>query len=88
MTRLNARLDADLANKLELLKQRTRKTTSEIIRESIELYYRQTERGGGASIAAAFEGAGFVGCADGEENLSESYKDQLAELIQRKGEPG
>jgi hypothetical protein len=84
MTRLNARLAPDLAAKLELLKRRTKKNVTEIVHESIELYYRQTSEGGATSSGEAFESSGFVGCADGEENLAADYKRLLADLIERK----
>lgn len=81
--RLNARLDDDLAEKLDLLQRRTRKNVTEIVRESIELYYRHTKE---ATDGARhlLEASGFVGCADAEVDLSARYKDLLADLAAAK----
>ena len=88
MTRLNARLGPDLEAKLEFLKRRTKKNATEIVRESIEMYYWHTREGSSKSGRAAFDQSGFVGCADAEEGLSSGYKQILADQLERKtGKP-
>ncbi len=82
-TRLNARLDGALAQKLEFLKRRTNKSVTEIVRESIERYYEQT-RGQLDHAHRAFDGAGFVGCGEADEDLSSTYKRQVTDLVEKK----
>ena len=87
MTRLNARLSPDLDAKMELLKHRTKKTVTEIIRDAIEMYYQHTQEAGGAMGGTAFERSGFIGCANGEKNLSTDYKALLTDQLKRKTDP-
>jgi hypothetical protein len=80
MTRINARLDADLAHKLRVLREQTGQSTSEIVKTSIRSYYQ-------AVAAKGMPGAGLaelVGCADGSPDLSTSYKQELGRLLGRK----
>jgi len=81
--RLNARLDDDLAEKLERLQRRTKKNVTEIVRESIELYARMAEDEPNRT-RSRFESAGFVGCAEDDADLSASYKRLLPELARAK----
>jgi len=78
--RLNARVDDELAAKVEALRRLTKKSTTDIVKAAIELYY-DTVRGTGGRAADLLEQAGFIGCADGPEDLSESYKDELASSL-------
>jgi hypothetical protein len=82
-TRLNARLDGTLARKLEFLKRRTRKTVTEIVREAIERYYEQT-RGEHGQARHVFDDTGFIGCGEGDADLSSAYKRELADLVEKK----
>lgn len=77
--RINARLDAELARKVQALCRRTGRSTTEIVKESLESYYQTVTRG---SPAAAL--ASLVGCAAGPPDLSETYKDQLTHSLARK----
>jgi hypothetical protein len=78
--RINARLSDDVARKLSYLERRTHMTTTDVVRESIERYYAAVSRDG--EPGSAF--AGFIGCADGPEDLSESYKRALSESLEKK----
>lgn len=78
--RINARLDGELARKLAHLQARTGKSTTELIRSSIESYF---ERVAGAAGPRALLDE-FVGCASGEPNLSETYKADLHDSVARK----
>jgi hypothetical protein len=80
--RLNARLDGGVAKKLECLKQRTGRSTTDVVRRSIELYYDTVARGGEA--LQLLEQSGFIGCAEGARNLSERYKAELERLLDAK----
>lgn len=77
--RINARLDADLAEKFTYLTQVTGKNTSAIVREAIETYYSQV-RHETANAEAVFEKHGFIGCAEAEADLSQNYKAYLESM--------
>ena len=81
--RLNARLDPELERKLSYLCRRTGLATSDVVRASIERYYDAvcTE---GADARAILEGTGFIGSGSGPEDLSERYKEHLAESLATK----
>jgi predicted transcriptional regulator len=81
--RLNARLDDELAAKLERLQRRTNKSVTEVVRASIELYYERFEE---ASQGAAriLDEAGFVGCGDADADLSTTYKDRFDKTLAAK----
>jgi hypothetical protein len=81
--RLNARLDAVVKRKLEYLKRRTRKSTTDVVRRSIELYYDSLQ-GGEEAPARLLEDSGFIGCCEGPADLSKRYKRELTEILTRK----
>lgn len=81
--RLNARIDEELAAKLEHLRRRTNKSTTEIVRASIELYYERF-RGAEQSSGQILRETGFVGCGEDEPDLSEAYKTRLGETLSSK----
>lgn len=82
-TRVNARLDPDAAEKLTYLAQSEQKSVSDIIRIAIDRYYEQA-RATHAVATGILERNGFIGCADGERNLSTEYKRYLSESLRRK----
>jgi hypothetical protein len=81
--RINARLPPDVARKVSYLERRGRMTTTQVLRESIELYYATVTRET-STAASALEQAGFVGCASGPRDLSSTYKAQLADSLEEK----
>ena len=81
--RINARLDGPLANKVAYLRAQTNKSTTEVVRESIERYYEAVERRGGSALEIMTR-TGFVGCADGPRDLSRRYKEALRESLGKK----
>lgn len=81
--RINARLDDDLARRVELVRKRKRRTVSQIVQESLARYCDQ-ELGEGERPLTILRAAGFVGCADGPVSLSSDYKQELARLLRRK----
>jgi predicted transcriptional regulator len=81
--RINARLDPELARKVEALAKRTGQSTTDILKASLEAYYVAVSRD--AKPAALL--ADFVGCAAGPRTLSEDYKRELTKSWHRKSRP-
>jgi len=81
--RLNARLDAAIKRKLDYLKRRTRKSTTDVVRRSIELYY-DSVKGKVDAPARLLEETGFIGCCEGPSDLSARYKSELTQVLSRK----
>lgn len=81
--RINARLPPDVARKVAYLERTRKKSTTQVVLESIEHYYRAVAEGEGTA-AQRLEQAGFVGCARGPADLSVTYKEDLAASIGRK----
>lgn len=79
--RLNARIDAALARKVAYLRARTHKSTTEVVKASIEAYYEKLRSSEGPAGLLA----DFVGSASGEPELSTRYKRLLASSLARKG---
>ena len=77
--RINVRLDQEYASKLSYLMKATESTVSDVIKRAIDLYYAdlQTRQ---AKPAEIWKQSGFIGCAEGSENLSEDYKDIFGDL--------
>jgi hypothetical protein len=79
-SRINARLDADLARKVGVLRKRTGQSTTEIVKASLESYYvAMTREESPAALLSE-----FIGCASGPADLSTSYKQQLTKSLLRK----
>ena len=74
--RINARLDEDRKRKLEYLMRVTGLRVSDIIKQAIDALYERSERAG-SRPGQLLTGSGFVGCGEGPEDLSASYKDAL-----------
>ena len=72
--RINARLGQELARKLDYLAERTQRSTSDVVRESIAAYYRALEESPAPPADALRD---FVGCADGPRDLSSKYRREL-----------
>jgi len=79
--RINARIDPDRSRKIAYLRRRTGKSTSEVVKESLDVYYAQLAR----EDRPADLLADFVGCVTGPSNLSSSYKAILTASLERKG---
>lgn len=78
--RINARLDAELERKLAYLQARTGKSATEIVKASLESYFESIA--GSAGTVTLLDD--FVGCASGETDLSDVYKQVLGESLHRK----
>ncbi len=81
--RINARLDQTLARKVNLVRKRTQRSLSQIVKESLTRYCDEELRVGGEPLAM-LKSAGFVGCVDGPEDLSSGYKRELTRSLGRK----
>jgi predicted DNA-binding protein len=78
--RLSVRIDADLARKVKYLRERTRKTTTQVVAASIDAYFEQASR----NVRASDLLADFVGSAEGDPELSSDYKGELRRSLSRK----
>jgi len=83
-TRLNARIDEELAAKLEHLRRRTNRSVTEIVRASIELYYEHFQRQEAGGAGEILREAGFIGCGEDGADLSTTYKGRLAQSVSDK----
>ena len=81
--RLNARIDAELARKIARLRRLTGETTTQIIKDSVELYYEKVAARS-APPAEVLAATGFIGCAGGDADLSATYKARLTRSLGRK----
>jgi hypothetical protein len=81
--RINARLDDDLARRVNLVRKRKRRSASQIVQEALARYCDQ-ELGEGGEPLAILRSAGFIGCADGPADLSSNYKQELTRSLRRK----
>jgi hypothetical protein len=78
--RINARLDPELARKVDVLRRQTGRSTTDILKASLESYYASVTRDRNPAVRLA----DFVGCATGPRNLSSDYKRELARSLARK----
>lgn len=75
--RINARIDDELARKLEELGELTGQSASAILKAALDAYYARVRATPGHAKQALLA-TGFVGCAAAEPDLSVSYKDKLS----------
>ena len=76
--RLNARIDRELARKVKVLRERTGRSTTEIVKASIEAYYQAY------SVEPVHLLSDFIGCARGPKDLSTTYKTTLTASLEKK----
>ena len=81
--RINARLDKALARKVSLVQKRTRRSLSQVVKESLTRYC-DAELSEGGEPLPILKSAGFVGCADGPADLSSGYKKEITRALDRK----
>jgi predicted DNA-binding protein len=81
--RINARLDEAHGERLRYLTRATGDTVSEVLKRAIDLYYQQ-ERARAGNARNVLEASGFIGIAEGDEDLSSRYKEALSEDLDRK----
>jgi predicted DNA-binding protein len=78
--RLNARIDAELARKVRYLRNATKKSTTEVVKASIEAYFEKISQQRSAQELLA----DFVGSASGPIDLASNYKTDLARSLEGK----
>ena len=81
--RLNARLDDELAAKLQALRRMTRRSTTDVVKAALEHYFDAMTKEAGTA-AEHLRASGFVGCGDGPVDLSERYKAEVEDLLAEK----
>jgi len=69
--------------KLEALKQLDHHTTTEIVKEALDVLYRKKLVHPKGSIRALLE-SDFVGCAEGPEDGSQTYKQDVMDYVDAK----
>ena len=75
------RIDSERSRKIAYLRQRTGKSRSEVIKESLDAYFAQLSKGDKPADLLA----DFIGCADGPSEFSSKYKANLTTPLRRKG---
>jgi hypothetical protein len=78
--RLNARIDDELAAKLESIRNLTKQSTTEVVREALEHYHRMLTQKPALAYQLLGE-SGFIGCGEAEPELSVQYKAALTESL-------
>ncbi len=81
--RVNARLDEERAAKLHRLQSSLRVSASEVVKRALDVLHKEQCEGGGAKTQALLS-SGFVGCAQGPEDLSSRYKQHLTQALEGK----
>ena len=81
--RINARLDETTENQLTYIRAATGASVTDIIKRSLNLYYRQIKAETGEGVRKLLK-SDFVGCAEGPEDLSGDYKRYLQESLSAK----
>jgi len=81
--RINARLDAEHEAKLQYLAKSSNRNYSDVVKEALDVYYAKA-RGEAESSLAVLRDSGLIGVADGDRDLSENYKDSLAQSLDDK----
>ena len=82
-TKINARLDEELARQVARVQLRTRKGMTQIVKESLARYCA-TELAEDRPPLDALRNAGFVGVAQGSADLSSRYKSELGTSLHQK----
>lgn len=76
LSRVNARLEAPVALKLDEIRRRTGQSTTAVLVAAIEQYHERLVSSE-VGAHAIFAEAGFLGCADGPRDLAENAKQYL-----------
>jgi predicted transcriptional regulator len=83
-SRLNARVDDELARKVEELSRATGKSASSIIKAALEAYIESANASDQVRPRLALERAGLIGCVNGDPELSQRYKQSLVDSVSSK----
>ena len=80
MARINARVEQEYIDKLEVLKNQQHSSITQVLKMAIDEYYA-SHVSKAAMQREALLGGGFIGCCEGDAGLSEAYKDLLTESL-------
>jgi predicted transcriptional regulator len=80
-TRINARLDDELAEKVERLRKKTGKTLTALVEAALEAYVAAEAP---SDSWRAFEDAGFIGVGKGPRDLARNSKQALTTSLRKK----
>lgn len=80
--RINARLDGNSEEKIEKIMRVTKKSKTDIIKESVDLYYKKLNLDAKENNKKLLKS--LSGIADGPKNLSENYKQYLTRELSKK----
>lgn len=81
--RINARIEEEQAKKLESLKQTEHMTTTQVVKQALDYYFEHKKLKHKSGIQQLLD-SNFIGCAEGPEDLSENYKEYLAQSLEQK----
>ncbi len=76
-TRVNARLDAASAKRLDEIRARTHASVTQVLVRAIERYAESLAAEEPRSAYQIFRESGFVACAEGEADLASNVKGHL-----------
>jgi type 1 glutamine amidotransferase len=82
-TRINARIDDELGQQIEMLRRRSGKTITEIVEAALRAWTSK-ELEVKQSPAEIFAATGFIGCGSGPADLARNSKKYLTESLKRK----
>jgi len=83
--RINARLDPDSEEKIKRIKEVTHKSTTDIIKESVNLYYAQLNCDAKSNNQKLLKS--LSGISSGPKNLSDNYKNYIYRDLEKKHGP-
>ena len=83
MARINAMVEQEYLDKLETLKNQQRRSITQILKSAIDAYY-EAHVAKADSQKYALLSSGFIACGGADADLSECYKQALAESLANK----
>lgn len=78
MSRITVRLEPEYIQKLDVLKNQKRVSITQVLKLAIDEYYAR-QVAAAVIQREALLSSGFVGCVEGEADISESYKTHPAD---------
>lgn len=82
--RVNARITAGAERKLKEIVRDTGSSMSEVIMAAIERYWAESQSYSNSSPSTILKNNQFIGCANGNQKLSENYKRVLQTMLNQK----
>ncbi len=81
--RINARLDSIYEDKIKRLAHETKENVTNVLKKAIDLYYQHIQNTTKQHTDIILKST-FIGCADGDKNLSSNYKKLLKTSLKKK----